>query len=86
MTTELESLREEINNLDQELIEILEERFALCEEIAEIKKDAGLKVEDKSREADILKTKINQTSMNPEFVKNIFALIFAESKSLQEKI
>lgn len=85
MTTEIEALREEINNLDQELLEILEERFALCDEIGEIKREEGLKIEDKSREKDIIQSKLVSTSLSKEFVKNIFALILAESKQIQEK-
>lgn len=86
MTTELESLREEINNLDKEMLDILEERFEICKEIAEIKKEQGMPVEDKKREDQIIQNKVNCTSLDSKFVKNLFALIFAESKSMQEKI
>lgn len=92
MNTELEALREEINNLDKELLEILEERLCLCEEIAVIKTHTSVSPEgqkeqrDRREEAQIIQSAINSTSLDKKFVKNIFALILAESKSLQEKI
>ena len=82
--TEMDALREEINNLDQELLELLEERFLLCEQIGEIKKENNLPIEDKKREAQIIQTKVNSTSLDREFVKNLYALILAESKRIQQ--
>lgn len=82
---ELEALREELSNLDKELMEILEERFALCEEIGEIKREENIPIEDSKQEALIIQSNANSTSLNKEFVKNLFSLIFEESKSLQAK-
>ena len=84
MTTELEALREEINNLDQELLELLEERFVLCEEIGELKKEQNISIEDKHREQEIIETKANSTSLRKEFVEQLFNLIFSESKFVQK--
>lgn len=86
MNLELETLREKITILDNELLEMIEERNALSEEIAEIKKENDLPVEDLKREENVIKQRKMHTSLDGEFVESLMKLIIKESKKAQNKI
>ena len=47
----LAAAREEINNTDREMARLFEKRMAAAEKIAAYKKQNGLPIEDKTREA-----------------------------------
>lgn len=85
MNTEIENLREQINNLDKELIKTLEKRFEVCREIGKIKNQKGFGIEDKSREEEIIKHKLEMSSLSNDFVKRLFETIMEESKRIQKE-
>ena len=83
----LEQLRKEIDRLDGVLLAAWEARTTLAEEIGRVKKAAGLPVEDKGREAQVLR-KITETLSRPELTEDAAALyrtIFALSCKRQEE-
>lgn len=86
MTFELETIREEINNIDNEILELLEERMELAQEIGEYKKEHGIDILDKAREAQVLEHCKQHTSLSPEFVEKIFKEIMEESRKVQEHV
>lgn len=47
-------IREQIDAIDDEIIKLLNRRMQLCKEIAKIKKEANIPVEDCKREYEIL--------------------------------
>lgn len=83
MTTELEELRAKITETDNDIIEALELRMKLAEEVAEFKRENDISIEDKAREKQIINDRKLQTSLNEQFVEDIFKLIFKESKRVQ---
>lgn len=83
MTTELEELRAKITETDNDIIEALELRMKLAEEVAEFKRENDISIEDKTRESQIINDRKLQTSLNEQFVEDIFKLIFKESKRVQ---
>jgi chorismate mutase len=86
MNLELETLREKITILDNELLEMLEERIELSKEIAEVKIENDMPMEDLKREEEIIKQRKMHTSLDGEFVESLMKLIIAESKKAQNKI
>ena len=84
---ELEELRKEINEIDDELISLFERRMAVSAKIGMEKKKKGLLVYDKKREAEVLK---RLTSKVPDGAKEdieaLYLKIFEISKGKQEKI
>lgn len=82
----LVELRQEINKIDAKLLELLEKRFSISSEIGRYKLVNGLAVEDKKREEEIIANRISSSELDEEFIKNLFELIFAESKKIQMEI
>jgi len=83
MDKDIEKLRREINNVDQELVSLLAKRFQLTSQIGAIKREKGLDVFDKNREQEILEKWLQVSDLEPEFLKNILNLILSESKKRQ---
>lgn len=82
-----QDLRKAINHLDQDLIDLLAKRLKLVRQIADCN-DKG-QIEDKKRESEIMQKAQHKASaykLNKKFIKDIFELIFIESKSQQKKL
>lgn len=85
MTTELEALRARIAEADVNLIEALEERMLIAEEVAEFKKENNLPIEDPTRETQVIAERKLHTALNKQFIEDLFQLIFKESKRIQKE-
>ncbi|MGX7025677.1 chorismate mutase [Vagococcus hydrophili] len=51
----LKEIREEVNQIDQELVRLLEKRYACVDEIVRIKKEQHIATLDSTREQEVLK-------------------------------
>ena len=78
-------LREDIDRMDRQLVELLNSRAAVVMRIGQIKKMEGLQVEDSSREEDIVKLAedSNRGPFSRNAINNIFRTIMSESRKLQ---
>ncbi len=78
---ELIKLREQIDSLDEELLNVLSRRFQVTAEVGLLKAEHGLESVDEAREAKKLRH-LQQASagknLNPDFVHDLFQMIFAE--------
>jgi chorismate mutase len=83
---ELLSLRKEINEVDNQITDLLEERFVLSRNIGVWKKKNKLPILDRTREKAIIQDRCNKSKLNRDFVKSLFELIFKESRRIQGKI
>jgi len=82
---DLNTYRNKIDEIDDNIVKLLLERFAVVKDISEYKKTRGLDVFQQAREAEILK-KIADKIENDEYkeyILKIYADIFDASKSLQ---
>ena len=86
--SELNNLREHINNIDEQLVKLLNERLNTVKSVAEYKKSHRLEILQKSREAEILAkiTQILPHDEYQEYMLEIYAAILKTSKDLQEKL
>ncbi|MFH1802858.1 MAG: chorismate mutase [archaeon] len=75
---DIEKLRNEIDKLDCDLIELLEKRFAICEKIWGLKKSEGIELKDPEREVEI-KGKFKDTKLPEGFIDDFFELFFREA-------
>jgi len=85
----LDKLRSEIDILDVQIISLLGKRFELARQIGREKKKMRLRVLDQKRESFILEknTKLaEKEKLSKNFIEQLFRLIFAESKSEQQKV
>lgn len=81
-------LREQIDKIDEKLIHLLSERFLFVRQIGEQKHMEEKNVVDTERESFILQRmlKIGKASgLSATSIKNIWTVIFAESRKEQEK-
>jgi len=83
---ELEELREKVTGVDNEILELLEERIELAKEIAETKIENNLPIEDTKREEKIINQRKLHTSLDGDFVESIMKVIIKESKKVQAKV
>ena len=83
---ELEELRKQIDETDDELIEIYLKRLAVSEKIAEAKAAAGAPVYDAEREKKVI---FRLAKKVPEdmrlYVKELYETIFATGKAYQNR-
>lgn len=77
--------RERINALDQRLVELLNERTRVVEEIGRIKRDCGMPIYEPKREEEVLRNiaEHNAGPMAQEAARRIFERIIDEMRTLQ---
>ena len=89
MESSLEALREEIDRIDEDIIDLLSRRMEVVKNIAALKKDKGISVEDRDREKKLflkLEREARRNNINEEFVSEVFGVIVSHSKLMQSKI
>ena len=79
---ELEKLRTRIDQIDETLMDLLEQRFALSEEVGQLKKKSKLAVTHTSREQTILGKASHLT--HKDAIQSIYKTIFTHSKAIQK--
>ena len=82
---ELNILREQIDDTDEQIVRLLCERFGTVKAVAEYKKAHGLEVLQKSREAEVLNKiagKMNEREYK-DYILEIYKIILETSKCLQ---
>lgn len=82
----IEKLRHRIDQLDEEILRLLNERMRVVEEVGAVKKNRGLSVTDAARERDVLSRlgKANTGPLPDSSVKNIYREIFSAAKNLEQ--
>jgi len=83
----IESLREEIDGCDKQIIELLARRFELARKIGRYKAIHNLPVLDEARETELLSDRRRRASAAGNFsIDGIFKLILEESRQIQARI
>ena len=87
--TEIKILREQIDQCDNELLELMQRRMSISNKIGILKKDKQIQVVQTDRYDAILKQMTLQArkmGLNPEFIKKMMTIIHEESVRQQIKI
>lgn len=81
----MDKLRQNIDNIDDKIMELLIQRLAIVKDIGKLKKTKNIPIEDKSREKIIIDNIEERYLLEPhrEFLKSIYNSIFKESKNIQ---
>ena len=85
MTDEMKYIRRTIDQLDQEIVTLLTQRFQAAYRIGEIKREAGIEILDGKREQEILDRlaeNLEDESMRSHLIR-IYETIFKESREYQ---
>ena len=88
-TENLNLLRQQIDELDNDLIEVLSKRMRVCREIGQYKKEHHMQVVQTGRYDDILKSRIKlaeEMGMSGDFMKTVLQAIHEESVRQQIEI
>ena len=87
MEKNLDMLREEIDSIDEQLVELFSRRMEICGDVASYKKSVGKKVFDPERERKKL-AKIAELSGEEmrDYTTSLYSLIFDLSKAHQQRI
>lgn len=86
--TELEQYRLEIDQIDQEITRLVEQRFEVAKKVAAYKIAHDLPVLDSSRE-DIVIKRNQERLVRPEYeaeIAEFYTQLMAISRSIQEKV
>ncbi len=82
---DINTIRKKINQLDDDLLNLFNQRAALALEIGEVKKEQGLPIYDPSREKLIFERmqKINHGPLDNSAIIRLFERVIDESRSLE---
>ena len=83
---DLSIIREKINNIDNQLIELWQERMELCLSVAEFKKENNLPILDVQREKELLdRIKGMAGDELGDYSVSLYETIMSISRSYQQK-
>lgn len=79
-------LRNAIDDVDHQILELLQRRLELVLEVGELKRQHGIKVYDPNREREVLERLVaaRKAPLRPETVRRIFERIIDESRSHEQ--
>jgi chorismate mutase len=87
MAPGIPQLRQSIDELDRQILELIAERLRLVMRVGEVKRGLGLDVYDPARERDLLErvAKAAPIPVTAAMAQRIFQCIIEESRSLEQR-
>ncbi|MCQ2547875.1 MAG: chorismate mutase [Clostridia bacterium] len=83
---DLNELRNRIDEIDDEILELFEKRMELCREIGEVKAKDSLPLENLKREREIITSMREKADSDlADYVEELFEKIFHLSKEYQNE-
>jgi 4-amino-4-deoxychorismate mutase len=85
----LAALRLQLNTLDGEIVRLLGERFRVCREVGNYKRQNGIPMMQSARVAEVKERCARLAADNdvdPQFVRHLFGLIIDEACRLEDDI
>lgn len=79
-TPQLNALRDQINDIDEKMLQLLEQRFAIVKEVGMVKQAANLPVKDEAREQAVL-TRLRGQVTDPSLFRRFSKLSWMRPKS-----
>lgn len=82
----ISKLRLAIDELDEQIMDLINRRLTLAEQIGDLKKQAGIRVTDSGREKEIIDRLLqkNHGPLSNDGLGHIFAAIIAEGRKVQK--
>ncbi|MBN2096193.1 chorismate mutase [Candidatus Peregrinibacteria bacterium] len=84
----MKDFRQQIDHIDQKIVKLLAERMKLVKQIAELKRQNQLPIQDEKREKELrdnLKIFAAQHGLDPEFINHLYSHVFIESRRIQSE-
>lgn len=79
------NIRNRIDRIDDQLLALLLERFALMKDVAEAKKSSGVPLTDSAREESILTRRSSEAPGYEDEVRDFFSSLMELSKRVQRR-
>ena len=79
--------RKQINEIDNQILKLLKERFEISKKVGKYKKQNNLSIKNKKREKQLLEKNKNRAkgfNLKSGFVEKLFRLILKESRKIQK--
>lgn len=83
--SELSTFRAEIDKIDDDIIELLSERFEIVSKIAQFKRENGIPIEDNKRETELFAALTRRDETHCIELKRVFTTICNNSKRIQRR-
>lgn len=87
LNSSLGELRQQINDIDQEILQKIAQRFAIVKKMSTLKKGLNKEILDQERELELatLHHKISKkVAIDPKLAQAVFTLIIEESRKMQK--
>ncbi|MFC1493125.1 chorismate mutase [candidate division KSB1 bacterium] len=85
---DIQSIRKQIDEIDNSVLKLLNVRASLAIEIGKIKKELNEQVYDPTREKEILNRLISENNgpLDSKIIKTLFERIIDESRGIERKV
>jgi len=86
---ELGNFRERIDEIDEKIVRLINERLGICKAVAKYKSENNIPMmqPDRVKEVLVKRRKLaDELSLNPDLVENIYRLIVEEACALEDEI
>ena len=83
--TDIGALRQAIDEVDEKIMELINQRLSLAKQVGDFKKQGGIQITDSDREKEIMNRLLekNNGPMSDNGLRNIFGAIIAEGRNVQ---
>ena len=85
----LQTLRDRIDQIDHQFMDLLAERHRVVGEVAAVKRETGIPIRDDGREAALLadrRSVADRSGLNPEVTESLFRLVLWASRNRQAQL
>ncbi|MCK5203833.1 MAG: chorismate mutase [Desulfobacterales bacterium] len=84
-TADIGVLRQAIDEIDEKIMDLINQRLSLAKQIGDFKKQGGIQITDSEREKKIMNRLLekNYGPMRADGLRNIFGAIIAEGRNVQ---
>ena len=85
LNTPIGRLRRAIDEIDQKIMELINQRLSLAKQIGDFKKQGGIEITDPDREREIVDRLLekNNGPVSDKGLRNIFGAIMTEGRNVQ---
>ncbi len=85
LSADIGVLRQAIDEIDEKIMDLINQRLSLAKQIGDFKKQGGIQITDSEREKKIMNRLLekNNGPMRDDGLRNIFGAIIAEGRNVQ---
>ena len=83
--TDIGMLRQAIDEIDEKILDLINQRLSLAKQLGDLKKQGGIQIKDRGREEEILNRLLtkNNGPVRTDGLRNIFEAIISEGRKVQ---